>query len=262
MSKRKLVLDEGEGTVHMAVEDEGCDPIWKTIEGDLEAALAEIPPFLTEAQEKWAGSKRNPAFTPARTPRKAPAAAATPAAPAQTTGELPLLAGQEQPAPEAVVTTEATTEAVTEAVAQPAVEETPSVEEGQTPAPDLATAPSEPETVVPALEPTPEAAPEAAPVEEATPDQAPEAAPVEETTQPADTARISARIAETPAPPQAAAAGKAEWEYYLQDGRGPYGDIQKAMDDMGMDKEERPHHNRWDRLSTQLKAQITRRAKA
>lgn len=257
MSKRKLVLDEGEGIVLIQVGAEGCDPIPKTITGTLEDAVAQLPQFLTEAQEKWTGAPRNPAYSPPRTPRKAPAAAAAPAAAPQTAEDLPLLAGQEQPASEAVVTTEATTEAEPETAAQPAAEETPSVGEGQTPAPDLATAPSEPETVVPAIAPTPDQAPEAAPVEETT---APE--PATEPEQPADTAPISARIAEAPAPPQADAAGLGGWEYYLQDGRGPYADIQKAMDAMGMDKEERPHHNRWDRLSTSLKNQIPRRAKA
>jgi len=55
--------------------------------------------------------------------------------------------------------------------------------------------------------------------------------------------------------------GDIEWDYYLKDGRGPYPDIQKAMDAMGLDSEKRPHHNRWDRLSTQLKEQIQRKSK-
>jgi len=63
-------------------------------------------------------------------------------------------------------------------------------------------------------------------------------------------------------PPPAAAAPTGAWEYWLKDGRGPYSDIQAAMDAMGLDKETRPHHNRWDRLSTQLKEQIQRQPKA
>jgi len=46
------------------------------------------------------------------------------------------------------------------------------------------------------------------------------------------------------------------WEYYLKD-RGPFQTVQAAMDALGLDKDKRPKHNRWDRLSTQLKEQIT-----
>jgi len=48
-------------------------------------------------------------------------------------------------------------------------------------------------------------------------------------------------------------------EYYLQDGRGPFESVQAAMDALGLDKATRPKHNRWDRLSTQLKESIRRR---
>ncbi|MBA7677620.1 hypothetical protein ES703_85880 [subsurface metagenome] len=52
------------------------------------------------------------------------------------------------------------------------------------------------------------------------------------------------------------------WEYYLQDGCGPFQTVQAAMDELGLDKETRPQHNRWSRLSTQLKDTIQRRPKA
>ena len=51
-----------------------------------------------------------------------------------------------------------------------------------------------------------------------------------------------------------------KWEYYLQDGRA-FESVQAAMDELGLDKDKRPKHNRWDRLSTQLKEQIQCRAK-
>lgn len=51
------------------------------------------------------------------------------------------------------------------------------------------------------------------------------------------------------------------WEYWLKDGSGPFADIQGAMDAQGMDKENRPHHNRWSRLSGQLKDQIIQKPK-
>jgi hypothetical protein len=49
------------------------------------------------------------------------------------------------------------------------------------------------------------------------------------------------------------------YEYYLKDGQGPFKDIQSAMDALGMDRDDRPHHNRWGRLSEDLKAKIERR---
>ena len=50
-----------------------------------------------------------------------------------------------------------------------------------------------------------------------------------------------------------------KWNYYLQDGCGPFESVQAAMDELGLDKATRPRHNRWDRLSTQLKDTIQRR---
>lgn len=53
-----------------------------------------------------------------------------------------------------------------------------------------------------------------------------------------------------------------KWNYYLQDGRGPFESVQAAMDALGLDRETRPQHNRWSRLSTQLRDLIQRRPKA
>lgn len=44
--------------------------------------------------------------------------------------------------------------------------------------------------------------------------------------------------------------------YYLKDGQGPFYGVQAAMDALGVSKKKRPHHNRYDRLSASLKAQI------
>jgi len=221
MSKRKLVLEEHEGSVLAGITQEGCDPVLKTIAGTLEDALAEVPQLLTEAQEKWAGAPRNPAYTPPKAAKRP--AAATPAAPAQTAEELPLLAGQ------------AATEPTTEPATEPATEAETEAETG-----------NEPETE-PATEPTTEPTAE-------TSDTANETAEV---------AALAAQATEPPpAAPRAAATGTNGWEYRLKDGRGPYADIQAAMDELGLDKATRPQHQRWDRLSTQLKAQIERRAKS
>ena len=43
-----------------------------------------------------------------------------------------------------------------------------------------------------------------------------------------------------------------KWEYYLKD-RGPFQTVQAAMDAMGLPKDRRPKHQRWDRLSSRLK---------
>jgi len=243
MSKRKLVIEEREGSVLMGFQQEGCDPVLRTVEGNFDEALAQVPQLLTEAQEKWAAAPRNPKYTPPAPARKAATATTTPAAAPQTADALPLLAGTGKPAePEAAAPAPAQT-GIVEAVTPAPVEETTAPVEGETQQEDLAPATSEAETPPTSLEPTPT--------------QEPETSTEEESTE-----AISQRIAAAPAPAGADAAGKPEWEYYLQDDRGPFSDIQAAMDAMGLDKETRPHHQRWDRLSTQLKTQIQRRAKA
>ena len=49
--------------------------------------------------------------------------------------------------------------------------------------------------------------------------------------------------------------------FYLQDGSGPFTDIQLAMDAMGMPKDKRPTHKRHGRLSKDLQAQIIDKTK-
>lgn len=52
-----------------------------------------------------------------------------------------------------------------------------------------------------------------------------------------------------------------QYEYYLKDGRGPFADIQAAMDAMGVAEANRPKHNRYDRLSAEWQGKIDRKAK-
>jgi len=212
MAERKLVMDEKDGSVLIGVSAKDCDPLVRTVEGNLEAALDKVPAILAMAQERWTQSPRNPAY---RQPPKATPRTANPPA-AASAGDLPLLSGTRTgPAPETPAS-EAKAEEQTEA-------QTAQTEE-----------------------------PAEVPPEEAT-------ATVEETA-----AGEGETPAVPPAPPassQPTADGKTEWEYYLKDGRGPYADIQAAMDAMGMDRDNRPHHNRWDRLSSQLKEQIQHRPK-
>jgi len=238
MPKRKLVMDEFEGSVVASVIAEGCDPITKVTEGSLEDALAQVPQLLTEAEEKWAGSPRMPKYQPP----KAEKAKAEPEKPSE---ELPLLAGEKEKPEEAPAPapTEAPTEVPTEVPVEATTAEGPV--EGE---------PGHETPVFPAEE-TPA-------VEESTADisQRIAAAPAttEEPTEPVT-------VEEKPAEEETKVEGPAvtgEWEYYLKDGRGPFSDIQSAMDEMGLDKAARPHHARWDRLSSQLKKDIQRRPKA
>jgi len=234
MSKRKLVMEENDGNVLLGVLQEGCDPIIKTKEGSIEEVLPAVPDFLKEAEQQWAVSPKNPTYKPPAKPK----AAATPAggtAEEAKAGPLPLLAGTETATPAEETTGEAAAE-VAERTAAPAEAET--------------------ETEVP-----PAVGPEEVPAEVAVVG--------EEKTGMSRMAEqeVSERIAEAPAPQPAeptpsTAAKTGEWEYYLEDGRGPFESVQLAMDALGLDKGTRPSHNRWDRLSTALKEKIQRRPKS
>jgi len=253
MSKRKLVLEEHDGSTLVGVLQDGCDPIIKTTEGGLDEALAAIPGFLTEAQEKWAVQPKNPAYKPPVLPKPAPKpAAATPGAPKAE--ELPLLAGVKpkvetpSPAPEP------------EAVA-------PEPPDKDIDAGEFAEVPSQIEPALSGAETKPEAmglhipdegnlsAPAEAEVTE-TP-AAPAVEPVVAVEGEEKTAM--SRMAEQAAPSQPAKPG--EWEYFLANGQGPFATVQLAMDGLDLDKNNRPSHNRWDRLSTAYKEKIQRRPK-
>jgi len=234
MSKRKLVMEENDGNVLLGVLQEGCDPIIKTKEGSIEEVLPAVPDFLKEAEQQWAVSPKNPTYKP---PAKPKAAATPPAAGEEPkkTSDLPLLADTEKATPAEETTGEAAAE-----VAEPTA----------------APAEAEAETEVP-----PAVGPEEVPAEVAVVG--------EEKTGMSRMAEqeVSERIAEAPAPQPAeptpsTAAKTGEWEYYLEDGRGPFESVQLAMDALGLDKGTRPSHNRWDRLSTALKEKIQRRPKS
>ncbi len=46
---------------------------------------------------------------------------------------------------------------------------------------------------------------------------------------------------------------------FLQDGRGPFKSIQEAFDILGVPANDRPHHNRYDRLSNEWKRKIIKK---
>lgn len=248
MAKRKLVLEEHDGSVLVGVIQEGCDPVIKTENGNLEDVLPAIPGFLKEAEAKRAAEPKNPTYKPPAAPKPTPA----PAVQAPKAEELPLLSGTEaaqpkaeeqapKPEEQAAAPTEEQAEVPAEAPAEAPAEEKAGEAAAEVTEPPAAPAETEPEPTVPPAE--------AEAVE-------PEKAGVAEDKVEAE---LSERIAQTPAP-QPAKPG--EWDYYLQDGRGPYETVQLAMDALGMDANNRPQHNRWDRLSTALKEKIQRRPKA
>ena len=255
MSKRKLVMEEHDGSVIVGVLQEGCDPVVKTKEGSIEEVLPAVPDFLTEAQEKWAVSPKNPAYK-APVPAKATATPAATAEEPKKAEDLPLLSGTEKPAESGMTTevkaevTEATPEAEVEVTpAEVSAEEKPAEAEAEVTEPPAAPAEAEPEPEVPPAEPE-AVEPAESGVEEGKTEQ-----------------EISERIAQAPAPQPAestpsTAAKPSEWDYYLEDGRGPYESVQLAMDALGLDKDTRPQHNRWDRFSTPLKEKIQRRPKS
>lgn len=53
--------------------------------------------------------------------------------------------------------------------------------------------------------------------------------------------------------------GKEEPGFYLQDSSGPFESVQLALDALGIPQKDRPHHNRWDRLSRAWKERIIRK---
>ena len=228
MPKRKLVIDEKEGSVLMGVMKEGADPVIKTIEGTLENALEAIPKLVEEAEAKWATSLKNPAYKAPPEPKKEPKAPASKPAVAKATDELPLLSGTEPAPVKAEVKAQAQTLAPAEVKAGIALVETTVEEKAET---QMETEHEKGDFMSPG--PQPEAKTEPAPT-----------APAPQTPSPAPAA--------TPATPAS------QWQYQLKDGRGPFDTVQEAMDTMGLDKATRPQHNRWDRLSTALKDTIRR----
>lgn len=88
-----IVLKGDRGTI--GIQSPDCDPVFATMEGDLEAALARIPGMLAEARQRWQASPRYPkANLPTPPPLPAPVRTApgtrTPAARAEPQGRFPV----------------------------------------------------------------------------------------------------------------------------------------------------------------------------
>jgi len=276
MPNRKLVMEEHDGSVLVGVLQDNCDPFIKTEKGAIEAVLPNIPDFLKEAQDKWAVSPKNPAYVapkvvppapkPAVKPSTAPKAAELPllAGTAKAvTPDLPLLAAETKPEAMGIhVPDEGNLSAPAEA---PAPEPVAIEATAEDKAPEAAVEITEPQGAPAAVEPEPEAAPaEQAP---ATDIDAGEFAEVPSQIVPESEVPEEKVEQELPAPqpaqPTPSAPSKpGEYEYFLEDGRGPFESVQASMDELGLDKDNRPMHNRWDRLSTALKEKIQRRPKS
>ncbi len=267
MSKRKIVIDEREGVIMVGVMKDGTDPIVSNLTCTLEESLIQVPTLLQEAEVKWTLNPRNPAYVapkeppkPAATPKATTPKAKPAASTAKPAGELPLLAGEESPAApastplEAVASTSEKADEVGERIIAAKQEE-----HGTTPAeisPAVGQLTHGPEKVTSQDAEKAGAAPGSA---------APGGAVSEAKATPGagSPAQISPNSS-TPAPSSPPASGGTPgaptgvWEYRLEDGRGPFESVQLAMDVLGMDKATRPQHNRWDRLSTDLKKRIQR----
>ena len=76
----QVVIILKEDRIMLGVQSPDCDPVYTTLKGTLAAALKRIPKLVTESNQKWSTSPRNPkanlpkpepVSTPARTPTKA-----------------------------------------------------------------------------------------------------------------------------------------------------------------------------------------------
>ena len=205
----------------IGVDRPGCDPSFITVPG------SKLMDFLTpQGQALWAAQEEKWKANPrnkAYTPPAAPAAA-------KETTHKEAAALEKKPAQELNPT-------VGQLTPDPAHPENSPQRVGQTPA-----APN-PDTVVP------------------TQPAAGETKGPETVTKPAETVTKGPENVNKAPENVTAAASTGEVAYWLKDGRGPFENVQAAMDAMGMAKATRPAHNRWDRLSTALKEQIIRKAK-
>ena len=56
----KVVIILKANKVLLGVQSPDCDPVYRTMEGDLAGVLQEVPTLVTEAQLKWTASPRYP----------------------------------------------------------------------------------------------------------------------------------------------------------------------------------------------------------
>jgi len=56
----KVVISVKDSRGSIGLQSPDCDPVFTSLEGDLETALARVPELVQQAQEKWAESARYP----------------------------------------------------------------------------------------------------------------------------------------------------------------------------------------------------------
>lgn len=280
MTNRKIVIEEQENGTLIGISRAGVDPFVKKMELTFDKVL-ETAPFLggvlTVAEQQWAVNPKNPAYV---APPKAPGISTPKASvkPAETKKTKAKSAGKKV------------------AVTKPApTGETPPAPETKTP--PVETVATVPETTAPVSgTPTPDAALEASleaktfpePAgprvcdtehlrdypgchEECEHDVCTGGTRVDEPVQQASEAarepasseapKTEPEKLEQPVAQKTTRISSDAFQYKLKDGRGPFATIQLALDAMGADKVNRPLHNRYDRLSKKLQAEIIQEKK-
>jgi len=252
----KVVLEEQPDGILVGVIRDNTDPVLKKVATAADSSLPQrmaaaailVPAFIAEAEAKWKDSPRNPAYKapekkkeekkeekkpevkaeekkpevkqpdPPKTEKKAEGKTS------ENQGELPLLAKDEQTT--ATPTPPASTTARPAPAAEPAtVKEAIKaaiVEAGGNPVVDE-------EVVLNAME------------------KAGVEIPIGNEQEGGSTVTK---------PPETVTKPHKGETFKLADGRGPFNSLQEAMDALGLDKNTRPQHNRYDRLSKKLQAQI------
>jgi hypothetical protein len=249
MDKRKIIIEEREDGTLIGISRDGVDPFIKKMELKFDALL-DMMPFVKGvakvAEEQWAIAPKNPAYAAPPKAEKLTAneKAGLPKVDGKTkavkipakTGTKPSKTGTKAPENETKPVENVTPKlqpelmpkertAATEYVEALADGPAPETEAKKEPGPTLEVKPTEPTT-------------EAKPALEASTEQA--------------------SILEHHAHPRVSADA---FQYKLKDGRGPFENIQLALDAMGMDKTNRPLHNRYDRLSKKLQEEILQEKK-
>lgn len=220
----KIVLIDGiaPGKTLVGVQQDGCDPFTKVIEADLATFVGIAAPIWAIVMDAKAKWKTSPRNPVYKKPEKV-------AAKVKVKDEKPKEKVEDLPLLQG-------TEAAKEVeVFQPAAVSRVPETEPVAPVADLPLLPNEP---VPAA--------------------------VEETVAIEELPLLQTQgVTEVPSQVKAEVKTKVgEYEYFLQDGSGPFATVQLAMDAMGLDKTTRPQHGRWDRLSKDLQVKIQQRPKA
>ncbi len=85
-NEMRVVIIIKADNIMLGVQSPDCDPVYKTMKGDLGAALEQVPGLVTEAKQKWDATPRYPkanlpepppSSTPARTPASSKPAKST-----------------------------------------------------------------------------------------------------------------------------------------------------------------------------------------